>query len=66
MEFLLAIFSLFSGFILISLSGMVSYLIINEIESDGMLDSMGVVIFLKLVEFIALSYLIYTIFRGSL
>ena len=62
MEFLIVIFSLMSGFILIALSGMVSNIIINEIESDGMFDSMGVVIFLKLVEFIALSYLIYTIF----
>ena len=62
MEFLIVIFSLFSGFILIGLSGMISYFIINEIESDGEFDSMGVVIFLKFVEFIALSYLIYTTF----
>ena len=62
MEFLLAIFSLISGFILISLSGVFSHFIINEIESDGMFDSMGVVIFLKSVEFIVLSYLIYTTF----
>ena len=62
MEFLTVVFSLISGFILIALSGMVSYFIINEIESDGMFDSMGVVFFLKFVEFIALSYLIYTIF----
>ena len=62
MEFLTVIFSLISGFILITLSGMVSFFIINEIESDGTFDSMGIVIFLKFAEFIALSYLIYTIF----
>lgn len=66
MEFLIVIFSLFSGFVLISISGVVSYLIINEFEFDGMFDSMGAVIFLKSVEFITLSYLIYAAFRGSL
>lgn len=66
MEFAIVIFSLIVGFFLICLSGVVSFFIVDAIETDGMGDSMGIVIFLKSIEYIGVSYLIYTAFRGSL